>query len=84
VGVPDTVPVEELIESPGGSVPPADALVVAVDEESEDATVSGVMAVPDTFVWAPGPVTVTVLVTVHVNDVEPTNPAESVTATDTG
>ena len=58
--------------------------MVAVDEESVDGTVSGVMAVPDTFAWAPGLVTDTVLVTVQVKDVEPTNPAESVTVTVTG
>ena len=52
---------------------------MAVDEESVADTATGVMAVPDTFDWSPGLVTVTVLVIVQVKDVVPTEPTVSVT-----
>ena len=78
------VPVDGSIDRPGGSVPWAEAVVVAVDDVSVDPTVSGEIAEPEVSVWAPGFVTATVLVTVQVNEVDPTNPAESVTVTDTG
>jgi hypothetical protein len=38
----------------------------ATGEESEALIDSGAIVVPDTFVWSPGPVTVTVLVTVQL------------------
>ena len=49
----------------------ADQVSVAVDDESDPETPSGVIAVPETLDWLPGLVTVTVLVTVHVKDVAP-------------
>ena len=42
-----------------------------VDEVSVAGTGTGVMAVPDTSVWSPGPVIVTELVTTQVNEVVP-------------
>ena len=44
---------------------------VAVDDESEAVTGTGVMAVPETSDWSPGPVTDTVLVMVQVKVAEP-------------
>ena len=41
--------------------------IVAVDDESEAEGVNVLMAVPETLVWVPGLVTLTVLVMVQVN-----------------
>ena len=70
VGVPETVPVDVLIDRPAGR-PVADQVKVAPDWLSVAELVSGVMAEPVTFVWLPGLVTATVLVTVQVIDVVP-------------
>ena len=58
---------------------------MAVDEPSRDAEFgSGVMAVPDTLLWAPGFVTDTMLVMVQVKVVPPPKPALSLTEMVTG
>jgi hypothetical protein len=64
VGVPVTVPVDELMERPAGS-PVADQVRVAPDWESVAELDSAAMAVPVTALWLPGLATVTVLVTVQ-------------------
>ena len=70
VGVPEIVPVDELIDSPAGR-PVADQVRVAPDWESVAESVTGVMAVPETEDWLPGLATATVLVTVQVNEAVP-------------
>ena len=52
-----------------------------MDEESVAPTVTALTALPDTDDSGPGAATVTVLVTVQVNEVEPVWPAESVAPT---
>jgi hypothetical protein len=66
VGVPVTAPVAAATDRPGGRVPPSDQVTTAVEDVSVADDVTGLMAVPDTLDWAPGPVAVTVLVTTHV------------------
>jgi hypothetical protein len=70
VGVPEMVPLDELIESPVGR-PVADQVRVAPDWESVAESVTGVMAVPVTEDLAPGLVTATVLETVQVKAAVP-------------
>ena len=70
VGVPVMVPLEPLIDRPTGS-PVADQVSVAPDWVSVAEFVRPAIAVPDTSDWLPGLVTVTVLVIVQENDVEP-------------
>ncbi len=84
VGVPVMVPVLESIDRPGGSVPPSPMSTVAVDEVSDTATVSGVMALPETFDWFPGLVAETWLVTAQVNETWAEKLLLSVTVTVTG
>ena len=74
------VPVELAIESPGGR-PVADHVNVWPVWESVAELVSGAMAVPVMADWFAGCVTDTVLVTVQVNEVEPTKLAPSVAFT---
>jgi hypothetical protein len=70
VGVPDTTPVDELIDSPSGSVPPVTAYETAPVKSEGVNAVEGVIAVPaepDT-VWVVGKTdggTTTVHVSVH-------------------
>jgi hypothetical protein len=71
------VPVAELMDSPGGSPVAAHDEMVAVDDESVAEAARAVMAVPTVELWAPGLVTVTVLVTVHENVALPVKPPES-------
>jgi hypothetical protein len=80
VGVPVMVPVEELMVRPAGR-PVAVHETVAVDDESWDELLSGVMAEPVTLDWLPGLVTVTVLVMFQVNVVLALNACESVAVT---
>ena len=80
VGVPETVPVELLMESPAGR-PVADQVLVAVDEESDPEMDRGVMAEPVELDWVPGLVAVTVLVTFQVKLAEPEKPELSVAVT---
>jgi hypothetical protein len=70
LGVPLITP-DELTANPGGRVPPLEYDSVAVDEVSLALALTGAMAVPDTLDWVPGFVSVTVLVTVHVNGADP-------------
>ena len=67
---------------PGGSEPavfdqPVEEMV-AVDDEVVADRVSEAIAVPEFLVWAPGLVTVTVLLTVQLKVAEPWAPRESV------
>ena len=78
VGVPENAPVEVLNDSPAGMPVSDHEVMVAVDEESEADGVKPLMAVPDTFDFVPGLVTVTVLVTFQVKVAAPEAPAESV------
>jgi len=71
VGVPENAPVEVLNDSPAGMPVSDHEVMVAVDEESEADGVKPLMAVPDTFDFVPGLVTVTVLVTFQVKVVLP-------------
>jgi len=80
VGVPEIVPVDELIDRPAGR-PVADQVRVAPDWESVAESVTGVMAVPETSDWLPGPVTAMVLDTVQENVAEPFAPLASVAVT---
>src|ERR1700689_4653342 len=73
VGVPETVPVPELMERPAGS-PVADQVRVAPDWLSVAELVSGVMALPEPLAWLPGLATETVLVMVQVNEAVPEKP----------
>ena len=68
--MPLIVPVEELIESPAGR-PVADQVRLAPDWVSVAESVTGVMAVPESEDLLPGLATVTVLVTVQVNEALP-------------
>ena len=70
VGVPVMSPVAELMLSPVGS-PTADQMSWAPLWVSVAELVSVVMAVPAALVRSDWPVTVTVLVTVQMNDVDP-------------
>ena len=70
VGVPVTAPVAALIDRPAGR-PVADQVRVAPDWVSEALFESEVMAEPVTEDWAPGFVTETVFVVVHVKFVVP-------------
>ena len=80
VGVPVMVPDEPSIDRPAGR--PV-ALHVNVSPACESVAVSGrpVMGVPEAEVWAPCPVTVTVLAMDHENVADPENPAPSVAVT---
>jgi Rieske Fe-S protein len=71
VGVPVIEPVVELMDRPAGRPVADHETMVAVDDESVAELVSVLMAEPDTWVWAPGFVTVTVLVMFQVKVVEP-------------
>jgi hypothetical protein len=71
VGVPVMAPVDELIDRPAGRPVAVHDEMVAVDEESEAEGVSELMAVPDTLVWVPGLVTVTVLLMFQVKVADP-------------
>ena len=70
VGVPVMVPVEALMDRPAGR-PVADQVKVWPDWVSDALLVTAVMAVPETLAWAASAVTVTVLVTVQVNEAVP-------------
>jgi hypothetical protein len=70
VGVPVIDPVEALMDRPAGR-PVADQVKVEPDWVSVAELVSAVMAEPDTLDWVDWALTVTVLKTVHRNDVEP-------------
>ncbi len=83
VGVPVTVPVEALTESPAGR-PVADQVSVAPAWESVAEAARGLTAVPVTALRLPGFATATVLDTVQENVAEPFAPLGSpaVTVTD--
>ena len=81
VGVPVMAPLLELMDSPAGSPVAVHEEIVAVDDESWAELDSVEMAVPDRFDCAPGLVTVTVLLTVQVNEVFALNASESVAVT---
>ncbi len=80
VGVPEIVPVEELMDSPAGR-PVADQVSVAPAWESVAESVTGVMAVPVTEDLAPGLATVTVLVMFQVKLAVAVRASESVAVT---
>jgi hypothetical protein len=82
VGVPEMVPIDELIERPAGR-PVADQVSVAPAWVSVAELVSGVMAEPAPEDWADLPVTVTVLVTVQVKAAEPAWPLLSLAVSTT-
>ncbi len=64
--MPLTTPDVGSIERPGGSVPPSDQVMTAVDELSVAVDGTGLIGAPDTEVWSPGPVATTTLVTTQV------------------
>jgi hypothetical protein len=80
VGVPVMAPLMTSIVRPAGN-PVALKARVAPGDESVAPMSSWVMAEPEPSACAPGLATVTVLVTVHENDVEPAYPAPSVAVT---
>ena len=80
---PEIVPVVGEIDSPVGS-PEADQVRLTVADVSVEDSVTGMIETPTRLVWLPGPVTVTVSVTVQVNDTVPVDPAPSDAVTVTG
>jgi hypothetical protein len=84
VGVPDTVPVPELTESPAGRSVTDHEVMVALGDKSVAVLVSEVMAEPNRLDWVPGLVTDTTPVTVQVKVAEPLKEEPSVAVTVTG
>ena len=81
VGVPVMTPAVDKLR-PGGSEPavtdqPVDEMV-AVEDDVVAESVRVAMAVPEFLVWAPGLVTVTMLLTVQLKVADPVSPRLSV------
>jgi len=77
-------PVEVLIDRPGGRPVADHEAMVAVGDESVAESATVVMALPETLDWLVWPATVTVLVTVQVNEVDALSAWLSVAVTVTG
>ena len=71
VGVPETTPVEALMDRPAGRPVADHDEMVAADDESDALRASAAMALPETDDREPGLVMVTRLVTVQENEVVP-------------
>ena len=83
LGVPVMAPVAEAMTSPVGRPVAVQVVMVAAADESVAVVLSEVTAVPDGLSWAPGLVTVTVLVMVQVKLAEPGKPELSVAVSTT-
>ena len=78
VGVPETVPVDGSIETPGGQPGGAEGRGWPSTTSRRPPTANGVIAAPETPDWSPGSVTVTVLTTVQANETSAEKPESSV------
>ena len=83
MGVPVTVPVVALNDSPAGRPVTDHDTMDAVDDESAAVGTNGVMAAPVTVVGGAGTVRERTLLMVQVNEADELNPAESDTVTST-